>query len=274
MRSNDTSIRTDKPVSSLATGGPFRYTRNPGYLSHRGGQARRRVLHRRALEVLEEEGSAPAAQLARHALAGGLAEPAFGYSVAAGDDAVEVFAAHDAIEHYERARELLAGEEVRTGGGRQLGEPSILELEHLYTQLGQTYELTNEWDKARAAYETLLTFAREMGEARLEVDALNHLAILAFHQEAGPPRAKALLEEARGVAEEAGLEEALVETECTLADLMTYWAGEFEPSGHLAEKALASARALEEERPDLVARALLTLARVEMFRGRFEDSAA
>src|ERR671916_2185422 len=33
MRSNDTSIRTDKPVSSLATGGPFRYTRNPGYLS-------------------------------------------------------------------------------------------------------------------------------------------------------------------------------------------------------------------------------------------------
>src|SRR5919106_3194627 len=126
-----------------------------------GGQARRRLLHRRAFEVLEEEGGAPAAGLARHALAGGLAEPAFGYSVAAGDNAVEVFAAHDAIEHYERARELLAGEEVRTGGGRQLGEPSILELEHLYTQLGQTYELTNEWDKARAAYETLLTFAQE-----------------------------------------------------------------------------------------------------------------
>jgi protein-S-isoprenylcysteine O-methyltransferase Ste14 len=33
MRSADTSIRTDKPVSGLATGGPFRYTRNPGYLS-------------------------------------------------------------------------------------------------------------------------------------------------------------------------------------------------------------------------------------------------
>src|SRR3712207_8609194 len=36
------------------------------------GHARRRVLHRRAFEVLEE-GRAPAAQLARHALAGGLA---------------------------------------------------------------------------------------------------------------------------------------------------------------------------------------------------------
>jgi protein-S-isoprenylcysteine O-methyltransferase Ste14 len=27
------TMRTDKPVSSLATDGPFRYTRNPGYLS-------------------------------------------------------------------------------------------------------------------------------------------------------------------------------------------------------------------------------------------------
>src|SRR5829696_8972378 len=75
-----------------------------------GGQARRRVLHRRALEVLEEMG-APAAQLARHALAGGLAQPAFGYCVAAGDQAMEVFAVQDAVEHYERARSLLAQEE-------------------------------------------------------------------------------------------------------------------------------------------------------------------
>jgi DNA-binding SARP family transcriptional activator len=77
------------------------------------GQARRWVLHRRAFEVLEGS-DAPPAELARHALAGGLAEQAFGYSVAAGDRAMEVFAARDAIVHYERARNLLA-EEVRTG---------------------------------------------------------------------------------------------------------------------------------------------------------------
>jgi protein-S-isoprenylcysteine O-methyltransferase Ste14 len=29
----DTTLRTDKPVSSLVQEGPFRYTRNPGYLS-------------------------------------------------------------------------------------------------------------------------------------------------------------------------------------------------------------------------------------------------
>jgi tetratricopeptide (TPR) repeat protein len=159
-----------------------------------GGHARRRVLHRRAFAVLEE-GGVPAAQLARHALAGGLAQPALGYLVAAGDAAMEVFAARDAIEHYERAHNLLA-EDVRTGGG-QLGEPSISDLEHLYTQLGRAYEMADEWGKARAAYETMLTFAREVGEARLEVVALNNLAILAFHQEADPPKAKALLEEAR-----------------------------------------------------------------------------
>ncbi len=33
MRDADAPIRTDKPVPSLATSGPFRHTRNPGYLS-------------------------------------------------------------------------------------------------------------------------------------------------------------------------------------------------------------------------------------------------
>ena len=33
MRDVDAPIRTDKPVSRLTTDGPFRYTRNPEYLS-------------------------------------------------------------------------------------------------------------------------------------------------------------------------------------------------------------------------------------------------
>jgi tetratricopeptide (TPR) repeat protein len=232
------------------------------------GHARRRLLHHRAFEVLEEVG-APAAQLARHALAGGLAEQAFRYGVAAGDDAVEVFSVKDAIEHYERARDLLT--EVRTGG-RQLTQPSVPDLEHLYIQLGRAHELPEEWEKAREAYEAMLALAREVEGARLKVGALNNLAVLAFHQESDPPRARRLLEEARGVAEEAELEECLVETQCTLADVMTYGAGAFEHSGRLARKALASARSLE-VRPDLIARALETLARLELFRGRLEESA-
>jgi DNA-binding SARP family transcriptional activator/predicted ATPase len=233
------------------------------------GHARRRLLHRRALEVLEE-GDAPAAQLARHALAGGLAEQAFRHSVAAGDAAVEVFSLRDAIEHYQRARDLLT--EARSGGGR-LTRPSAADLEHLYIQLGRAHEVPEEWDKAREAYEAMLALAREVKEARLEVGALNNLAVLAFHRESDASGARMLLEEARGVAEEAELEEWLVETECTLADVMTYGAGAFEHSGRIARKAVASARALE-VRPDLTARALETLARLELFRGSLEESAA
>ena len=80
--------------------------------------ARRRVLHRRARRYSRRR-VPPPAELARHALAGGLAKPAFGHSMAAGDAAMEVFAAQEAIEHYERARSLLAEEGGRTGvGGR------------------------------------------------------------------------------------------------------------------------------------------------------------
>ena len=234
------------------------------------GHARRRLLHRRAFEVLEE-GGAPAARLAHHALLGGLAEEAFRYGVAAGDGAVEVFSVKDAIEHYERARELLT--EIRPGSS-QLIEPSVPELEHLYIQLGRAYELSKEWGKAREAYEAMLALGREAGQARLEVIALNNLAILSFpQQDADPPRAKALLEEARRVAEEAGLEEALVETECNLVDLMSFWAGEYENADALARKALSSARALE-GRPDLVARILWTRTTRAFARGRFEESAA
>jgi DNA-binding SARP family transcriptional activator/tetratricopeptide (TPR) repeat protein len=233
------------------------------------GHARRRLLHRGAFEVLKG-GGAPAARLAHHALLGGLAEQALRYSLAAGDGAVEVFSVKDAIGHYERARDLLT--ETRTGG--QTTGLSVPDLEHLYVQLGRAHELTQEWGKAREAHEAMLALAREVEEARLEVIALNNLAILSFpQQESDPPRARRLLEEARGVAEEAGLEEALVETECNLVDLMSFWAGEYEKAGALAREALSSARALE-GRPDLVARILWTHTTRAFSRGRFEESAA
>src|SRR6266446_8612819 len=71
------------------------------------GEARRSIFHRRALEVLQEA-AAPAAVLAYHALAAGLAEPAFRWSLAAGDEAMRVAAVRDASTFYEQARHLLA----------------------------------------------------------------------------------------------------------------------------------------------------------------------
>jgi DNA-binding SARP family transcriptional activator/tetratricopeptide (TPR) repeat protein len=231
------------------------------------GQARRRVLHRRAFGVLEG-GGASLAELARHALAGGLWDEAFEYSVAAGDAAAEVFAVRDAIVHYERAREMLdAGRRLEEGTG-----PSIQDVEHLHAQLGRAYEMAEDWNKARAAYETMLAFARGAGDVRLEVVALNHLAVFLFHQENDPRRVTALLEEARRVAEEAGLAEVLAETECNLVDVTVLRTGDFVRSRLLAEEALASARVME--RQDLVARVVTTLARLEYAHGRLEAASA
>ena len=188
--------------------------------------------------------------------------------MAAGDAAADVFALRDAIVHYERARDLLVAEQ-RPGGTLK---PSDASVERLYNHLGLAYELNDEWEKARVTYETMLAFARDSGAAKVEVIALNHLAVYSFHHKGDIPGAKALLEEAMEVAKEACLTEVLVETACNLAGLMVYRPAETGPSRLLAEEALATARNLK--RPDLVARTLSTLARLETWASRFEAAAA
>jgi tetratricopeptide (TPR) repeat protein len=80
------------------------------------GEARRRLLHRRALDILQRA-AAPMAALAHHALAAKLLEPACRWSVAAGDEAARLFATTKAQQHYTLALEALAhlpeSEEVR-----------------------------------------------------------------------------------------------------------------------------------------------------------------
>ncbi len=70
------------------------------------GEARRRIFHLRALQALQV--AASAAELAYHALSGGLAEPAFHWSLIAGDEALREFAVRDALCFFEQAQHLLA----------------------------------------------------------------------------------------------------------------------------------------------------------------------
>ena len=62
-------------------------------------EARRRVVHRRALLSLEAAGD-PAAECAYHAMAALLDEPAFRFSVAAGKEAFASYAVQDALSPY------------------------------------------------------------------------------------------------------------------------------------------------------------------------------
>jgi hypothetical protein len=95
------------------------------------GEARRQVLHLRALARLSTEG-ARASELAYHARACGEAEAASRYSVQAGDEAMAVFAVEDAIRHYHQARALLQqSQPMQT----VLPTPEVV---HLYACLGQS----------------------------------------------------------------------------------------------------------------------------------------
>jgi tetratricopeptide (TPR) repeat protein/transcriptional regulator with XRE-family HTH domain len=70
------------------------------------GEAQRRLFHRRALAVCEAL-SKPAAELAQHAFVAGLTEQAVRFSLAAGEEAVRLFANAEASLHYSQALEAL-----------------------------------------------------------------------------------------------------------------------------------------------------------------------
>ncbi len=138
------------------------------------GEARRSIFHRRAVQALQAA-AAPPAILAYHALAAGLAEPAFRWSLAAGDEAMRVLAVRDAIALYEQARNLIAERSRRLGLETMLPAP---EIEHLYTHLGQAYEVNEEWEKARTVYTAMLTYAQNARQPVMESAALNRLTTL------------------------------------------------------------------------------------------------
>jgi DNA-binding SARP family transcriptional activator len=106
------------------------------------GDARRRLFHRRALEVLEAVGDS-AAVLAHHALAAGLAQAAFRHSLAAGREALRISVVSESIVHFERARLF-----VREAAPSEM--PDKVDLEDLYRKLSRAYQLAGQEGKALA----------------------------------------------------------------------------------------------------------------------------
>jgi tetratricopeptide (TPR) repeat protein len=235
------------------------------------GEARRRVFHRRALEALQGT-VAPAAELARHALAAGITEAAFQWSMAAGDNAMKLFAVRDAIPHYEQARSLLAEQQGKSALPAGFSLPAI---QHLHVQLGRAYELINETEQARLVYEEMLTLARKSGSSTMEQTALNHLVTIAAQNPYELKQAEVLLEQTLQVAGYKGegdtalptIEEA--ETEWNQAQVDVY---RFEPASALlhGERALTIARQLGQQ--ELVARSLNVLGYALMVAGRWEEA--
>lgn len=146
------------------------------------GEARREVFHRRALGYLEDRG-APAAELARHALAAGLREKASRRLLEAAEEAMAVFAAGDAVGYYERAQELLEDPPPDTAAADYGGIPRLLRL---YGGLARARALIHDGARAQEAYEKLLAVAREAEDRLAEWEALHGLGTLATGLTHGP----------------------------------------------------------------------------------------
>ncbi len=148
-----------------------RATRRPYTLAHdyirevvygESHEARRRVFHRRALLALEAD-QAPAAECAYHALASLLDEPAFRFSLAAGDEALRAWAFEESLAHYDRAREV---------AGPLSAAVEAQSLRRLYENRGRALELREDFQAAQANYDEMLAAAAERGDQALELAAL------------------------------------------------------------------------------------------------------
>lgn len=205
-------------------------------------ETRRRILHRRALAV----GNMPLADQARHALAAGLLDRAFNLCLAAGDEAMSVFATRNAITLYEQASLLLASY-----------QPSAAGLQTLYLKLGRAYELSSKWSAARTAFQELLRLARGSHDSGFESTALIRLSAVAAASTFDLPTAFTLLREAQEVAEGRGDTRALIEIELNLAEMGVYRWNAAEMMTH-GERGLTLARELG--RDELAAHCLNRLA--------------
>jgi DNA-binding SARP family transcriptional activator/tetratricopeptide (TPR) repeat protein len=196
--------------------------------------ARKQVLHRRAMMALQ--GTDPA-HLAYHALAAGMNEEAFHYSLAAGDAALRLFAAGEAVAHYEIARKI-----VRVGPPPQF---EIAVWQHLYTSLGRALELNAQFEQAWAIYEEMETVARQHDAPAMKLAALMVQATLRSipSQSFNPSEGEVLAEQALILARELGDSAAEVKILWNLLNL-------YRPSSKVAqaiacgEQALALAREL------------------------------
>lgn len=225
------------------------------------GEARRRIFHSRALELLERAGVS-AAELAYHALASGATEAAFRWSVAAGDETSKVFAVRDAIGHYEQARLLIAECGIQA--------PAAI-LVHLFTQLGRAHEHRNNFNAAQTIYQTMLETARKLQVPVMECAALNHLAVLLSEDFSQLENVMALLQEALEAAERHHDQEGLAETQWSLARVY-YYILNLETSLAHGKQAYALARELG--RQDLVTKSLNVLAYTTRALGQWEEAAA
>lgn len=149
-------------------------------------------------------------------------------------------------------------------------QPRASEIEHLYVNLGRAYELADDWEEARGAYEEMQARGRETGDRRLEWAALNRLAVLIEQHTFDGPAAVKLLERALSIAEASGDRAAVAETEWNLCNML---APEWKTEAAIEHGRKALELAEELGLKELAARAVLALGHAHMFAGQHQQAA-
>ncbi len=133
--------------------------------------ARRRLLHRRVAQALEESSSGPAleaasGQIADHFERAGMPDRALPYSVRAAEHAARMYAHHQAEARYAHAINIAT----------RLDRPG-LELTALYTARGRALELAGRYADAVKVYRELEALARAQGDPAMECAAVAQLVM-------------------------------------------------------------------------------------------------
>lgn len=225
------------------------------------GAARRRILHRRALETLEGTDT-PVAELAHHAQNAGLWMELIQYSLAAGNTAMDLLAVGVAITHYETAWQLV----------ERIGWPETIsgaDIQDLFAKLGRAYELAGSWLQAQETYQAMINYARTIGAPTMECLGLNLLATVFINGFKDTQQAITLIERARVVAEQNEDQRGLAETEWNFS-VAFRMRQEISTALHHGEKALPIARQLEH--PQLLARCLNSLSYIHSYLRRWDKA--
>jgi tetratricopeptide (TPR) repeat protein len=149
----------------------------------------RRAYHRLVGEVIEElfadqlDEYAPA--MAAHFQEAGDRDRAAHYHARAGDTAFRLYALDEACDHYQKALFLLDQDTADSET-----------LIHIFSRLGRTQELVNDYDAALETYATMARLAEERQDEALQLAALTARAIVhsvftpVFDQQVGLPLAE------------------------------------------------------------------------------------
>jgi len=214
------------------------------------GEADTRALHRRAATILTEQG-APPAELAYHLFAAGAAEKAVPFAIAAAQEAERQGASAEASRLYERAADHL-----EAGGER--GEL----LERAAWNALVAFEIQRARDLAERSIPWLTEAGRGTGRARATLSqTLLHLG----DAEGASEERRRALAELRGAPPSPDLAYVLT---AVAAQLMALW--EVEEAMALAERSVAVAEAVGDERSLMMARAVIATCLGQL--GRFDEA--